>query len=79
MSEGVGKACIEQVGELCTFLICKSCVVAIGFGVLDVYLLVRHIHITTDKYGLLLIEPLEVEAESVVPRHALVKAFEPIL
>ena len=79
MSEGVGKASIEQVCEFSTFLICKSCVVAIGFGVLDVYLLVCHIHIATDKYGLLLIETLEVEAEGVIPCHTLVESFEPIL
>ena len=79
MTEGVGEPCGEQFGELGTLLVGETCVEMVGFGVLDVDFLVRHVHVATDEHGLRLVQSLEVEAEGVVPGHALGEALESVL
>ena len=79
MTERVGETCLKEVGELGTFFISETCVEMVGFGILDVNFLMCHIHVTTNKHGFLCVKFLQIETESVIPRHALVKALEPIL
>ena len=75
MTECVGETGIEEVGELGAFFIGETGVVSIGLRVLDVYLLMCHVHVATNKHGFLCIKFLKVETECVIPCHALVKAF----
>ena len=50
-AEGVGEPGVEQLGELLAFLIGKAGVSAVGAGVLQVDLVVRHIEIAAHDHG----------------------------
>ena len=73
-AEAVRKAAAEQRGELLALLIGKAGIAAVALGVLQVYLLVRHIHIATDYDGFLLVQCQQIAAEGILPRHAEVQA-----
>ena len=51
----------------------------VGLGVLDINLLVGHVQVATQDDGLLLVELLQVLTEVILPRHAVVQAFQAVL
>ena len=79
VAEGVGEPLVEQYGELGALLVGEARIVAIAFGVLDVYLFVGYVHVAAGQHGLRLVEPFQVKAEGIVPHHALFKALEAVL
>ena len=79
MAESVDEACIQKLLQLAALFVSEARIAAVGLGVLQVDLLVRYIEIPADDDGLLRIQPLEVRAEGVFPRHAVVEATEVIL
>ena len=52
VAEGVGKAGCQEFCELLAFLIGKARIVVVGLGILDVYFLMGHVHVATNKNGL---------------------------
>ena len=60
MSEGVNKACLQQVSESVSFLLSEASILLVGFGVLQVDFVVCNIHVTTDYDGFLCIQFLNV-------------------
>ena len=60
MSEGVNKACVQQVSESVSFLLSEAGILLVGFGVLQVNFVVCNIHVTTDYDGFLSIQFLNV-------------------
>ena len=52
---------------------------AVGLGILYVYLLVSHIEVTAEDNGLLGIEPFEIVTEIILPGHTIVQTFQAVL
>ena len=48
VSEGVNKACLQQVSESVSFLLSEASILLVGFGVLQVNFVVCDIHVATD-------------------------------
>ena len=78
-AEGVSKTTLQQERHLLALLVGKAWVHPVGLGVLQVYLLMRHIQVATIDDGLLLVQSREIAAQVVFPLHAIVQALEPIL
>lgn len=57
IAEGVDKARRQQLGKFAAFLVGKTGVHAVGFGVFQVNLLVGHVKVATDHHGFFLIQP----------------------
>ena len=66
-AEGVNESGVEQFGESIAFLVCKTGVALVRFGILKVDFLVRHIEIAAEDDRLLLCKLDEVFAEIDVP------------
>ena len=79
MAEGVDKAGTEQRGHLAALLIGKSCIHAVGLGILQVDFLVSHVHVATHYHRLARIESKQIGAEIVFPAHAVVEAAQSVL
>ena len=79
VAESVDETALEQVGELGTFLVGETGVVAVALRILDVDLFVCHVHVATHEDGFPLVECLQIATEGIIPRHALVEPLEPIL
>lgn len=73
VAEGVGEACGEQLAELLPLLVGEARVAPVGLGVLQVNLLVGHVHVAADDDGLPRVEFLQIAAELVFPLHAVVQ------
>ena len=73
-AEGVGEAGGQQLGHLLALLVGEAGVAAVGFGIFQVDLLVRHVHVATDDDRFLLIQRADVGAEVVLPLHPVVQA-----
>ena len=56
MTEGVYETRIEELLELPTLFVGEASVLAVGLGVLQVYLLVGDIEVTADDHRLLLVQ-----------------------
>ena len=78
-SERIGKALRQQRAELLALLVGESGIASVCLRVLDVNLLMSHVHIATHDYGLLRIEFLEIGLKIVLPSHAIVEAFQLVL
>ena len=72
-TEGIGKARGEQLGKFCALLIGKSRAVVIGFGVLEVNLLVSDIQVAAIYHGLDTVKLGDISAQSVLPAHAVIE------
>ena len=79
MAESVDEACIQKLLQLAALFVSEARIAAVGLGVLQVDLLVRYIEVAADDDRLLRIQPLEVRAEGILPRHAVVEATEVVL
>ena len=79
MAEGVDETGIEMLSHLRTFLVGETGVHAVGLGILNVNLLVCHVHIAAHDDGLLGIEFLHITTEGFVPRHTVVETTQAIL
>ena len=79
MSESVSKSGLEQGGHLFTLFIAKSRVVAVRRRVLDVDVLMSHVHISADNDGFLPIQFQKVIAEAALPFHAVTQAAQLVL
>jgi len=79
VAEGVDEASLEQLGELRALLVGEPGVLVVRLRILQVYLLVRHVHVAADKDGLAAVEHGEGEAEGIVPRHAARQAAQAVL
>ena len=69
-AERVGETGSEQLGHLGALLIGEAGAEMVGLRVLDVYLLVGDVHVSTDDDRFLLVEVEEVVAEGILPLHA---------
>ena len=78
-AEGVDKATVEQTGHGLALLVGKSGVAAVGLGILEVYLLVGHIHVATDDDGLVGVEAEQIVLEVALPLHAVVQTAQLVL
>ena len=78
-AEGVHKAAGEQLGHLPALLVGKAGVQPVGFGVLQVDLLVRHVQVAAVDHRLHRVQLQEVFAEVVLPFHAVVQPRQLIL
>ena len=78
-AEGIDKSTGQQVGELLALLIGEAGIHTVGLGILQVNLLMSYIQVATQDDGLLLIQLLEIVAESVFPRHAVFQALQAVL
>ena len=78
---GIGKAGIEQLGELAALFVRKTRVAAVGLGVLKVDLLVRHVKVAAGHHGFtgLALKCAQKAAVGIVPRHAHIDAGELVL
>ena len=56
MAEGIGETAFEPCGELASLFVGEARVAAVGLWVLEVYLLMSHIKVSTDNDGFLGIE-----------------------
>ena len=79
VTERVGETCVEQLLELGTLLVGEACVLAVALRVLQVDFLMGDVHVAADDDGLAGVEPQEIVAEGVLPRHAVVQATEAVL
>ena len=78
-AEGVDEASVEQLGERCALLVGKACFAPVGTGVLQVYLIVRHVEVTAGDHGFGGLKVFEELAVAPVPRHAVVDARQSLL
>ena len=78
-AERILKPCLKQARELLPFLVSEACAAAICLGILYVYLLMRHVKVTTEDDGFAAVKCRYVRTESVLPLHTIVKAFQPVL
>ena len=79
MTESICKTSIQQGGHLPALLIGEACIHAIGLGILQVNLLMRHIHIATHDDGLALIQFLKISTEIILPSHTVIQSAQTIL
>ena len=77
--ERIGKTAFEQQGELSAFLVGKTGIASVCRRILQIYLVVRHVHVAANHYGLGLRKLEQVFAEGVVPRHAVVEPRQTVL
>ena len=78
-SERIRKATGQQVAELLALLVGKAGIHAVALGVLQVDLLVGHVQVATEDHGFLGVEALQVTAEGILPRHAILQALQSVL
>ena len=76
MPPGVCESCLQKVGHLLPFLVREAGVVAVGLGVLEVYLLVRHVHVSAYNHWFLIVQAFEISPESVFPFHTVGESFK---
>ena len=67
MAEGVGKTCLQCLGEACPLFIGETGIAPIGFGILQVDFIVGHIQIAAGDDGLGFIQFGQIGAEGFVP------------
>ena len=79
VTEGVDETGRKEFGEFLPFFIGETGIHVVGLGIFQVYFLMCHVHITTYEDGFLLIETGEVEAEGIVPSHAVGEPAESVL
>ena len=79
VTEAVRKAAGQQVAELLTLLIRKAGIHVVRLWILEVDLLVGHVQVTAEDDGLLLVEALEILAEGILPRHAVLQSLQAVL
>ena len=78
-AEGVDEAIGKKISHLLAFLIGESCILAIGLGILEVYLPMCHIKVAAKDNRLLAVQILEIGKESLLPCHAVVKSAKSVL
>ena len=78
-AEGVGEAIGQQLAELGALLVGEARIMAVGFRILDIDLLVGHVQVAAEDDGLLGIEALEIGLEIILPRHAVVETLKTVL
>ena len=69
---GVCEACLQKLGKLIALFVGETRVFTIGLGIFQVNLLVRYIEVAANHHWFMLIKLLNIGAESIVPRHAIV-------
>ena len=79
VAERICEAIAEQLGHLGPLFVCESGVAAVGLGVLEVYFLVRHVHIAAYDDGLSGVESVQIGLKVVFPRHAIVESSQTVL
>lgn len=79
MTERIGKATREQQAHFLAFLVGEAGVFVVRFRVLEVYLLVRHVHIPTYDDGFSSVQRYQVAAEIILPGHTVVQPFQSVL
>ena len=70
---------VEQCLEASALLICKPRVLPIGLRILQINLLMCHIHISTHHHGLLLVQLHYIVHKISLPCHAVVQPFQSFL
>ena len=69
-SESVDESIAEQCGHASPFLICEACAEVVGLRILDVYFLVRHVHVAANDDRLHGIKLVQMSLKCVFPLHA---------
>ena len=69
----------QQLGHLLPLLVGEARVHAVRLRILQVNLLVRHVHVAADDDGLFLVQRQQIAAEIVLPRHAVRQPPQPVL
>ena len=77
--EAVRKTCRQQLGHFGALLIGKACAHAVGLGVFDIHLGVRHVQIAAQDHRLFCVQCQQVRPEGVLPLHAVVQPLQPVL
>ena len=78
-TERIGESGFEKLCELGAFLICETCILTIGLGILQVNFLMRHIEVATHDDGFPGIQLTKIGTESIVPGHAIIKSPQSVL
>ena len=69
----------QKLAHLSPLLIRKTCTEMVGCRILEVYFLVRHIHIPANHHRLGLFELLQISAEIILPAHTVIQPLEFVL
>ena len=75
-TEGVHKACLQQLREAGAFLVRKACILTIAFGIGQVDLRMGYIQVAADDDGLFLAQLCYKLDEILILLLAIVVAFE---
>ena len=78
-AEGIGKARRQQLVQLAALLIRKARRAAVGAGVFQVNVLMRHIQISAKNDRLFGVKLLQVAAQVILPLHTVVDARQLVL
>ena len=78
-AEGVDESAGQQVAEGLALFVGKAGIHPVALGVLQVYLLVGHIQVATKDDGLLAVQSLQIAAEGVFPRQAVLQPLQSVL
>ena len=69
----------EEFGHLAALFVGEAGVEMVGVGILEVDLLVGHVHVATHHHALLGSEAAKIPAEGVFPTHSVVEATKAVL
>ena len=78
-AEGVDEAIAQQLRHALALLVGESGIAAVSLGVLDIYLLVGHVHVAADHDRFLLVQFVEIGLEVVLPVHSVVEPAQLVL
>ena len=79
VAERVGKTSLQQSRHLVALLVGEARILSVSLGILEVYLIVCHIHIATHHHRLAAVQPLQVASEVILPPHAVVQPAKSVL
>ena len=78
-AEGVDKTRLQKFVEFPAFFIRKACVAPVCGGMLQVDLVVRHVHVAADDHRFFCVKRKEIGPECVLPCHAVVDPGQTLL
>mgnify|MGYP006924823979 CR=1 FL=1 len=73
IAECIRKTWFKQSSELCTLFISETCIFPIRFRILQIYLLMCYIQITTHNYRFFLFQFLQISTEIIIPFHSIIQ------
>ena len=78
-AESICETTSEQASHLLSLLVGEPGVAAVALRILDVDLLVRHVHVAADDHWLSLVQIVQIGLEVTLPLHAIFQAAQAVL